>query len=174
MDSFHQPVGASHSVGAMNQSQPLFESQLAKRIRQIRRARGWSLAQFEQRSSGEIKAVVLGSYERGSRSISVRKLILIAKTFEVPVSFLLGAPNSTVALTSELMIDIRKVKRAEINPVIDFFTQIISNRGDWNGEILTLRNSDLGILALIHGSNIEELCQYLRTKRFLLEPNLKR
>ena len=174
MDSFSRPVATSPSLEGMNQEFESLQSHIAKRIKQIRRERGWSLAEFETQTNGAIKAVVLGSYERGTRAMSVYKLELIAATLEVPVTYLMGRSDSSNSLSTELMIDIRRVKKsASQDSITRFFTQIIENRGDWNGEILTLRKSDLELLALIHGTGAAELCQFLRIKNFLLEPSLK-
>ena len=174
MDELHPYFVTSLSLISMNQNAPTLASELAKRIKEARRHRGWTLEEFERQSSGAIKAVVLGSYERGSRSMSVRKLELIAQTLDVPVSFLLGVSNSASSLNTGLMIDIRKVRTSKTTtPIVGFFSHIITKRGDWNGEILSLRKSDLEILALMSGSNTEELSAYLRSEKFLLEPKLQ-
>ena len=52
---------------------------VSERLRSIRRAQSLSLNDVEIASNGAIKAVVLGSYERGSRSLSVKRAIQIAK-----------------------------------------------------------------------------------------------
>lgn len=174
MDELHPYFVTSLSLISMNQNAPTLASELAKRIKETRRHRGWTLEEFERQSFGAIKAVVLGSYERGSRSMSVRKLELIAQTLDVPVSFLLGVANSASSLNTGLMIDIRKVRTSKTTtPIVGFFSYIITKRGDWNGEILSLRKSDLEILALISGSNTAELSAYLRSEKFLLEPKLQ-
>ena len=166
-----------HVTGPLNLATMVpnsLEIRLSRKIKEARRSRGWSLAEFESKSCGAIKAGVLGSYERGTRSVSVRKLELIANTLEVPVGFLLGFDAPEANLSSELMIDIRKVKAlGQSGPVERYFHQILAKRGDWNGEILTLRTSDLEILALINESDKKMVSQYLRSQRYLLEPELK-
>ena len=163
------------NLHAMEKKIEDMEIALARRIKATRRSRGWSLADFEVASSGEIKAVVLGSYERCSRVISVRKLAAIARVFNVPVSYLLGANNATEITPGILMIDIRKVREnSNIQFLEKFFASIISKRGDWNGEILTLRSSDLEILSLHRLQDVAETMSYLRQMRYLIEPGLKR
>ena len=55
------------------------------RLRAMRLARSWSLSDVEVRSNGLLKAVVLGSYERSSRTLSVRRAIQIAELYDIPI-----------------------------------------------------------------------------------------
>ena len=55
-------------------------------LRKIRKLKGLSLQQVEALSNGLHKAVVVGSYERGSRSISVDRLIALAQLYNVPIT----------------------------------------------------------------------------------------
>jgi transcriptional regulator with XRE-family HTH domain len=57
---------------------------LAQRIRQIREAQGLTLQQVSARSKGRISAIALGSYERGDRSISAKKILEIAEIYAIP------------------------------------------------------------------------------------------
>jgi transcriptional regulator with XRE-family HTH domain len=150
------------------------EKQVSRKIKEVRRARGWTLSEFEVRSSGAIKAVVLGSYERGSRSINFNKLEVIAKTFDVPITYLLGSANDRSQNIGQLMIDIRRVRDVKTNgPIERFFGLIANKRGDWNGEILTLRSSDIDNLALIVECDNQALYLYLRKNKYLLEAQSK-
>ena len=56
------------------------EELCAQRLRDLRRSRGLTLDQCESMSGGVIKAVVLGSYERGTRAISLARLTQLAPT----------------------------------------------------------------------------------------------
>jgi transcriptional regulator with XRE-family HTH domain len=83
---------------------------VALRIRALRKARGWTLHDVESRSSGSIKAVVMGSYERGSRALSLARSIEIANLFGIPLANLLGDFSRTNALSPEtLTIDQRRL-----------------------------------------------------------------
>lgn len=44
-------------------------------LRKGRKAKGMSLAQFEQYTNGDIKAVVMGSYERGDRQPTFKRVM---------------------------------------------------------------------------------------------------
>jgi transcriptional regulator with XRE-family HTH domain len=85
---------------------------LGQALREVRRARKWSLADFEKASHGRIKAVVLGSYERGSRSVSVAKLQAIAEVYGVPISAFFTknyVENSSLDVPN-VIIDLRKLR----------------------------------------------------------------
>ena len=73
-------------------TQPTPES-VAARLRTIRKSRGWTLHDIESRTAGSIKAVVMGSYERGTRAISLARALELANLFAIPISDLLNEPN---------------------------------------------------------------------------------
>ena len=64
-------------------------------LRKIRRSKGLTLHQVEVLSNGKYKSVVVGSYERGHRSISVSRLIELAELYEVPITEFFGASSTT-------------------------------------------------------------------------------
>jgi transcriptional regulator with XRE-family HTH domain len=51
-----------------------YQKRLGARLRAIRQQQGLTLQQVEEMSEGRWKAVVVGSYERGDRAVSVAKL----------------------------------------------------------------------------------------------------
>jgi transcriptional regulator with XRE-family HTH domain len=59
------------------------------RLRAVRMALGWSLADAEEQSWGNIKAVVISSYERADRGVTISRLAEIADLYQVPVASLL-------------------------------------------------------------------------------------
>jgi transcriptional regulator with XRE-family HTH domain len=65
-------------------------AEVQKNLRKIRKSKGLTLHGVEALSNGLHKAVVIGSYERGSRAISVDKLISLAEFYETPVSEFFG------------------------------------------------------------------------------------
>src|SRR5256885_9988552 len=70
---------------------------LGARLRAIRTQQGLSLHGVEEKSHGRWKAVVVGSYERGDRAVTVQKLAELADFYGVPVAELLpgGSPTSS-------------------------------------------------------------------------------
>src|SRR5438034_4009984 len=62
---------------------------LGARLRAVRNQQRLSLQGVESKSGGKWKAVVVGSYERGDRAVSVRRLSELADFYAVAVSDLL-------------------------------------------------------------------------------------
>jgi len=81
---------------------------LGARLRAIRTQQGLSLHGVEEKSRGRWKAVVVGSYERGDRSVTVQKLAELAEFYGVPVSELLpgDASPGVLAPVPKLVIDL--------------------------------------------------------------------
>jgi transcriptional regulator with XRE-family HTH domain len=70
-------------------------------LRKVRKSKGLTLHQVETMSNGKYKSVVVGSYERGSRSISVNRLIELAELYDVPITEFFGitvTPPTRMAL----------------------------------------------------------------------------
>src|SRR5437868_8881964 len=86
---------------------------LGARLRAIRTQQGLSLHGVEEKSRGRWKAVVVGSYERGDRAVTVQRLHELADFYGVPVSELLPEGEGTSAAASEaparLIIDLERL-----------------------------------------------------------------
>ena len=70
-----------------------YAKQLGAKLRAIRTQQGLSLHGVEEKSQGRWKAVVVGSYERGDRAVTVQRLAELADFYGVPVQELL--PGTT-------------------------------------------------------------------------------
>jgi transcriptional regulator with XRE-family HTH domain len=70
------------------------QRRLGSRLRDIRHQQGLSLAQVQARSGGRWKAVVVGAYERGDRSITIGRLEELARFYGVPVADLITPPGT--------------------------------------------------------------------------------
>jgi transcriptional regulator with XRE-family HTH domain len=153
--------------------------EVSARLRSIRRARGWSLLDVERESQGRIKAVVIGSYERGTRTLSVRRAIEIADIYRIPVSSLFteksdSSPQGEV----RIVLDVRAISRRielvanqntpHLIVVAKFIRKIMHDRHDWNGEVISLREGDLAILALMTEIERDELRTVLEEEKALL------
>jgi transcriptional regulator with XRE-family HTH domain len=145
----------------------------AGKLREIRRKRGLTLHGFESLSNGSVKAVVLGSYERGTRAVSLERLEHIAAIYEVPIQYFFGISNEGKSESDKSFIfDLRRIsKRSELSPQLTsvkrYLAQIASQRSDWNGEVISLRRADSDCLALICEMGIGELTTQLRGNGFL-------
>ena len=142
-----------------------YQRRLGSRLRAIRQQQGLTLQQVEERSDGKWKAVVVGSYERGDRAVSVTKLHELSEFYNVPVSELLPKEGDAVMTGSvtptKVMLDLRRLSRAdldpELRPVSRFAHTIQLQRGDFNGNVLTIRGEDLRALSVIYGTSPDEL-----------------
>ena len=147
---------------------------IAARIRTLRRERGWSLRDIEILSKGSIKAVVLGSYERSDRAMSLNRAIELANLYSVPLGHLLCPPEETPDLPQTgMMFDLRKAQHftpedAIGQTITTFLAWISGRRSDWNGEVLSLRQSDLSTLALMTFTTEVELLDWLYEKKVLV------
>jgi transcriptional regulator with XRE-family HTH domain len=122
----------------------------AQRLRDIRKSKGWSLQDVEHHSNGKWKAVVIGSYERGDRAISLKKAISLMQFYQVPITELFPDVTTQISVRS-ISVNLNKLTTSsEVkSQVLQRFTKsIINRRRDWNGQILTIRANDLQFLAL--------------------------
>ena len=141
---------------------------LQSRIRHIRESRHLTLTQAAKLSKGQVSAIALGSYERGDRSVSAQKLITIANLYEVPISDLFEAPRSFMP-EERISIDLRKILMTS-NPVAQKITEVLRNiarmRGDWNGEVISLRAQDISNFQVFTGLSADEIKQVISDCRF--------
>lgn len=153
-----------------------YQEQLGARLRAIRNQQGLTLQQVEERSGGRWKAVVVGSYERGDRAVSVAKLAEIAEFYRVPVSELLpeAAPRAGNGRGDEpqLVLDLGRLAQAagddETLTVLSRYAERIQiERGDYNGRVLTLRADDIQTLAAVFDADVGELLDRLRDRAVL-------
>ena len=141
----------------------------ADKLRMIRKSKGWSLQDVERNSNGKWKAVVIGSYERSDRAISLKKAISLMEFYQVPISELFPqiTPEVRVRRVSLNLTRLTEDK-GEIGERLKVFTKSISDRRkDWNGKQLTIRANDLQFLALILGLSESATLDYLAETELL-------
>ena len=156
-------VTAMTSIHAQSQIENLYT-----RLRLIRESRHLTLVQAAKLSQGQISAIALGSYERGDRSVSASKLIAIANLYDVPVAELFEAPKKYM-VEARISIDIRKILMTS-NPEAQKIMQVIRNiarmRGDWNGEVISLRAHDINNFEVFTGLTGDEIQKVIREYGF--------
>ena len=128
---------------------------LGSKLRGIRQQQGLSLHGVEQKSGGRWKAVVVGSYERGDRAVTVQKLAELADFYGVPVAELLpeGRVPSGSEPAAKIVINLERLQQLpaeKAGPLARYAQTIQSQRGDYNGKILSIRADDLRSLAVIY------------------------
>lgn len=123
-----------------------------------------TLKQVEIKSRGRWKSVVVGSYERGTRSLSVARAAELCDFYGVPLRQLFIDDNISetkrnldfvVENHEPWRIDLRQLREIHNAPdefsllIFKFLQQISIKRDDWNGEVLTIRKHDLETLSLL-------------------------
>ena len=142
----------------------------ADRLRIIRKSKGWSLQDVERNSNGKWKAVVIGSYERSDRSISLRKAISLMEFYQVPITELFPETSPEVKARS-ISINLAKLgddQSISSDSLRRFTKSIGDRRKDWNGKLLTIRGNDLQFLSLLLGLNESAAMDYLAEADLLI------
>jgi transcriptional regulator with XRE-family HTH domain len=143
---------------------------LGARLRAIRMQQHLSLHGVERKSGGKWKAVVVGSYERGDRAVSVQRLAELADFYGVPVSDLLPPEESPFAggggatPLSRIVLNLDKVQdlgEGNADILRRFATSIQRQRGEVGAHTLSVRYEDLRTLALMYDTSIEALTERL-------------
>ncbi len=132
-----------------------YNQTVGERLRAIRRQKGLSLQEVEALSHQEFKASVLGAYERGERSLSLPRMHRLAAFYGVPVDQLLpqverGKTAVPTWSSGGVTIDLSKLEMTDgtTAEILERFLRAIQiMRQDFNGRVLTIRRSDLQLLA---------------------------
>ena len=139
---------------------------LGARLRTIRQQQGLSLHGVELKSQGRWKAVVVGSYERGDRAVTVQRMAELAAFYGVPVTELIpeAEPRLGQSAPTRVVLDLERLAalpREQAGPVTRFVSAIQSARGDYNGRVLTVRSDDLMTLAILYDEPVRNVVDRL-------------
>ncbi len=149
-------------------------------LRAIRQSKSLSLSDVETLSEGRIKAVVLGSYERGARSLSVKRALQIAALYQVPISEIFGHSEKLERSNgTKIILDLRLINhrvQQEDRFELDKYThlsrllqKIVRTRQDWNGEVISLRTNDIATLTVLFDESEEKVLNWLERETLLLK-----
>ncbi|MBT8224259.1 MAG: transcriptional regulator [Dactylosporangium sp.] len=145
---------------------------LGARLRSIRQQQGLSLQGVEEKSAGRWKAVVVGSYERGDRAVTVSRLAELAEFYRVPVAELLPEGSGVQhEPTNKIVLDLEKLydhPSDELAYVARYARAIQQQRGDYNGRVLSIRADDLRALAIVYDSSPSGLIDRLNDHEVLV------
>lgn len=136
-------------------------------LRRARTARGLTLREVSAASRGRFKPSVVGGYERGSRAISLGRFCELARFYGVPPDRLLADALASVdpGGWDEVVLDLTKlslVRDEDRRTVAEYVGRLRAQRGDFEGEVLTLRAGDVEHMALRSGSRPARLLSSLR------------
>lgn len=146
---------------------------IGARLRRVRHQQEMSLADVQASSKGRWKAVVVGAYERGDRSVTVDRLAQLATFYDVPLADLLPDPQLTRAMSAgRITLDLvrlnESIARPELTVLARYAAHVARKRGDHNGRVLTLRAGDLETVALVVDRSAAELRELLDETGVLL------
>jgi len=133
-----------------------YARQLGSRLRAMREQRSWSLRDVQVASHGRFTGSAVGTYERGERGISAQRLSELAQLYGVPLERLLPETPSRrddeadatrrPAGPDKVVIDLVALEgrsEPELETIRHYLDAIKLRRGDFNGRVLTVRNSDV-------------------------------
>jgi len=153
---------------AQDRSAPMsdYATALGAKLRGIRQQQGLSLNGVERKSDGRWTAMVVGSYERADRAVTVTKLAELADFYGIPVSELLpeGRAHTPARASSAIVLDLQRLRAlpAQQGALLGRYVCVIeSQRGDYNGKVLSIRAEDLRSLAILHDCTPGELADQL-------------
>jgi len=146
---------------------------IGARLRRVRHQQNMSLADVQAQSEGRWKAVVVGAYERGDRTVTLSRLADLAEFYDVPLGDLLPDPSrASRATAGRITLDLVRLDaspaRSELAVLARYAGRIARKRGDHNGRILTLRAGDLETVALAVDLSAPELRERLESDGILL------
>lgn len=148
-----------------------YGKRLGARLRAIRQQQRLSLSAVQELSGGRWKAVVVGSYERGDRALTVARLAELAAFYNVPIAEIVppasvaasgGRAGSTAASTVVLDLNaLRALPVETAGPLTRFANAIQDQRQDYNNRVLSLRREDLRALAIMYDRDLDDLMAQL-------------
>lgn len=147
-----------------------YGKRLGARLRAIRQQQRLSLSAVQELSGGRWKAVVVGSYERGDRALTVARLAELAAFYNVPIAEIV--PPAAIAATgarrgstaNAVVLDLHALRALPVStagPLTRFANAIQDQRQDYNNRVLSLRREDLRALAIIYDRDLDVLLAQL-------------
>jgi transcriptional regulator with XRE-family HTH domain len=138
-------------------------------LRRARQARGYTLHDVAERTNGRFTPSAIGGYERAEREISVRRFCELAETYGVPPDRLLAQALDDLLPRdrTETVIDLTRLPTLEgrqeaLVRVARFVNDVRTRRGDYLGDVVTLRSGDLDEIAGSASTNTGALRRMLR------------
>lgn len=127
---------------------------LLTRLRAIRERAGLTLKAVEVATGGAIRASTISAYERGVRAPTLERALEILEIYGSSLADLAATTSKSDLLT----LDIRQLRAIDASDLFSkalqgFVRGICTLRGDWNGEVITLRATDVQLIQIITETN---------------------
>lgn len=173
--SRHDDRRCKHQAG---EGQMIDQQKLGQQLRKMRTANHLSLKQVEKLSKGRFKASIVGSYERGERSVSAYRLVELASLYGVSPAYVVSEasragsrrrhdPNAGIRVDVQRVAQIGKEGYRDLKTFID---SIRVARDDPTQTILTLRDQDLPQLSAALGTPTRETLAIMEQLELLVHP----
>ena len=129
---------------------------IGEALRRARKRRGLTLHEVDRISSGRFKPSSVGSYERGTRTISAPLLVELSTLYGVPPDRLLAEAlaASEADEIADVVIDLTRLPQLhgqEARVVIEFVERVQAQRRGPHSDVITLRTGDLQFLSSAAG-----------------------
>jgi transcriptional regulator with XRE-family HTH domain len=141
-----------------------FAKVVGDRLRTLRKRKRLSLQAVEEQSGGTLRAAVVGSYERGDRTVSVLRLAELAEFYGVPVDSLVRRDRDDSHASSpndggKVVLDLNALHAAppEAEQLVNFVAGVQHKRNDFGSEVLTIRGNDVWMVSTVYGISPAEL-----------------
>jgi transcriptional regulator with XRE-family HTH domain len=143
---------------------------IGERLRSVREQNQLTLVDVERLSRGDFAPSTIGAYERGDRTISIRRLDRLAEFYGVPVSQLLPR-NEAAIMRRQSPIDgvitielerLRTLDGAPFDALRRFIDLIREQRNDPTSTVISLRGTDAMVVAAMLDVPVDEVIARLR------------
>lgn len=125
-------------------------------LRRLRNDRGLSLRQVAGFSEGRFTPTTIAGYERGERSISVERIVALARLYGTPAERLLGeAVRASTGTPSWFLVRARlAASRSQAAATVRTYVASIEGlRAGPTGDEIAVRAGDLEVIALASGGD---------------------
>ena len=133
-------------------------------LRTVRRNRGLTLRKVSTLSGGRFKSTSVAGYERGERSISLKRFIELCQLYGVPPHALLAQIMRAIEGSTEPDVDLTVLEAsgsADEALIAGFIRRIRALRRDHPSGTVSLRAEDLEVLASAAGKRLDEVLEAL-------------
>jgi transcriptional regulator with XRE-family HTH domain len=129
---------------------------IGEALRRARKRRGLTLHDVDRISRGRFKPSSVGSYERGTRTISAPLLVELSTLYGVPPDRLLSEAlaASEADGIADVIIDLTRLPQLhgqEAKVVVEFVERVQAQRRGPHSDVITLRTGDLQFLSSAAG-----------------------